>query len=149
MAGFFSELLTNKLFLSILCSYVVASSIKILLFYFAHNKFDFKLFIRTGGMPSGHTASVSAMTTAVYLSEGLTTLFIVSLTISTIIIFDAVGIRRATGKQAEILNKIIEDYRLFKKLKTKRLYELLGHTPTEVFVGLILGILIARIMFLV
>jgi uncharacterized protein len=102
------------------------------------------VFLRTGGMPSSHTASVTAMTTSIYLMEGPSNLFIVCFIVSVIVISDAVGMRRAMGKQAEVVNKIADEFKYFKKFRTKRLYELLGHTPKQVIAGLILGILIAR-----
>ena len=142
------DLITNKIILSVICAYTISSLIKIAVVFILNNKFDFRVFIRTGGMPSSHTASVSALTTAVYLTEGVTNLFIVSLVFSSVFIFDAVSFRRAAGKQAEIINKIVEDYKYFKKLKTKRLYELLGHTPKQVLIGVVLGILIARLIFI-
>ncbi len=142
------ELFANKIIQSVIFAYLSASIIKILLKYIAYDELDFMMFFRTGGMPSSHTASVTAMTTAIYFTEGTSNLFVLSLIVSMIIISDAVGVRRAAGKQAQIINKMVHDYKYFKKFKTKRLYELLGHTPKQVLMGLILGILVARMVFL-
>jgi acid phosphatase family membrane protein YuiD len=141
-------ILTNKIVLSVILTYVVASLIKVLFHYLGQDKWDIMVFLRTGGMPSTHTATVSAMTTSVYLVEGLTNLFFVCLVISLIIISDAVGVRRAAGKQAYVLNKMVDEFKYFRKFKTKRLHELLGHTPKQVFAGLLIGVIIARIIFI-
>ena len=144
-----STIFTNKIIISVFLSYFIASIIKVLFHYLAYEEWDFSVFFRTGGMPSSHTASVSAMSTAVYYTEGTTTLFFVCLIVSSIIVSDAVGIRRAAGKQAKVLNKMVEEFKYFRKFKTKRLHELLGHTPKQVMVGLVLGVIIARMVFLI
>ncbi|NTV24445.1 MAG: divergent PAP2 family protein, partial [Nanoarchaeota archaeon] len=93
-----------------------------------------------------HTATVGAMTASIYFSEGFSNLFVVCMIVSMVIISDAVGIRRAAGKQAQVLNSMIEDFTVLRKFKTKRLYELLGHTPKQVIIGLIIGILVAKLV---
>lgn len=146
MGGFFPDMFTNKIVLSVIVAYTVASLIKVFFNYLMTEKLDPRIFFSTGGMPSTHTASVTAMTSAIYFIEGVSNLFVVAFIVSIVIITDAVGIRRAAGKQAQVLNAIIEDFTIFKKFKTKRLYELLGHSPKQVIVGLILGIIVARII---
>ena len=141
-------ILINKIVLSVFISYIVASLLKVFFFYLGRDRLDPMVFFRTGGMPSSHTATVSAMTTSVYLLEGFTNLFFVCLVVSAIIVSDAVGIRRAAGKQAQVLNKMIDEFRYFRKFKTKRLHELLGHTPKQVLGGLIIGMLVAKIVFM-
>jgi uncharacterized protein len=133
--------------LSVILSYLLASIIKVFFNYLGTEKIDIMVFFRTGGMPSSHTASVAAMSASVYFLEGFSNLFMVCLIFSMVIISDAVGIRRAAGKQAHILNTIIEEFTHFKKFKTRRLYELLGHTPKQVIAGALLGILVAWLVF--
>lgn len=146
MLDFFKAVFLNKIFVSVIFSYVIASLIKIFFYYIGTKKIDFKIFFRTGGMPSSHAASVTSMTTIIYLLEGVSNLFMVCFIVSIIIISDALGIRRSAGKQAQVLNEIIKDSWQF-KLKTEKLYELLGHTPKQVIAGIILGILIANLVF--
>ena len=146
--AFIAGLVSNKIIVSVLVAYMLSNFIKMFFYYLATEKWDVMVFFRTGGMPSSHTATVTSMTAAIYFSEGISNLFIVTFIISAVIISDAVGIRRAAGKQAAILNKIVEEYRYYRKFRTKRLYELLGHTPKQVLVGLFLGIIIARVVFL-
>lgn len=144
----FLRLFQNKILISVIFSYLVSGLIKGFFNYLKNNKFDLSVFFKTGGMPSSHTASISALTTAIYFLEGISNLFIVCLIVSFVIISDAVGIRRAAGKQAKILNKIADEFTHFRKLRTRRLYELLGHTPKQVIVGILLGIIITKIVFI-
>jgi uncharacterized protein len=142
------DFLTNRILISVVLSYFIAGCIKVFFNYVLFDKIDLMFFFRTGGMPSSHTASVAAMTTTIFLLEGFSNLFFVCLILSLIIISDAVGIRRAAGKQAQVLNTVIQEFRHFRKFRTRRLYELLGHTPKQVVVGAILGIIVARVVFL-
>jgi len=92
-------------------------------------------------MPSSHAASVAALSTMVGLRSGFnTTLFGVTLFFSLIVMYDAAGLRRAAGRQAVVLNRLIEEHFQHPEAGTQRLMELLGHTPLEVFVGAMLGV---------
>jgi len=124
-----------------------AQILKLIINYINHKKLDFRILFSTGGMPSSHSASVMSLSMAVGFEEGFkSNLFAICLFFSFIVMYDAAGIRRAAGKQAEILNKIIED--LYAGRKTdEKLKELLGHTPIEVLIGAIWGIIVALIMY--
>lgn len=103
-------------------------------------RWNFRRFVETGGMPSSHAASVAALSTSVALREGLMSpLFGVTLYFSAIVMYDAAGLRRAAGRQAMILNRLIDEHFAHSRKDTQRLMELLGHTPLEVFVGAVLG----------
>ncbi len=105
---------------------------------------DFTRLVGTGGMPSAHSASVTALSTAVGLGEGWhSTMFGVAAFFSLVVMYDATGIRRAAGMQARILNRMLEEMHDLHKLKPERLSELLGHTPLEVLVGAVYGALLA------
>jgi hypothetical protein len=104
---------------------------------------DFRVFYKTGGMPSSHAATVVSLATSIYLKEGVTALFVSTLIFGLVIMSDAMGIRQSAGKQAQVLNEIMEDIRL-KKFKVNRLYEILGHTPRQVLAGSLLGIIVAH-----
>lgn len=105
---------------------------------------DFTRLVGTGGMPSAHSASVTALSTAVGLAEGWhSTVFGVAAFFSLVVMYDATGIRRAAGMQARILNRMLEEMHDLHKLKPERLSELLGHTPLEVVVGAVYGALLA------
>lgn len=105
---------------------------------------DFTRLVGTGGMPSTHSASVTALSVAVGIGEGWrSTLFGVAAFFSLVTMYDATGIRRAAGMQARVLNRMLEELQDYHKLKPERLTELLGHTPLEVLVGAAYGALLA------
>lgn len=110
--------------------------------YFAHGRhWDLQRFVGTGGMPSSHAASVAALTTSIGISEGFRTgIFGATLFFSLIVMYDAAGLRRAAGKQAAILNRLIDEHFKHPEEDTQKLIELLGHTPLEVLVGAVLGV---------
>jgi acid phosphatase family membrane protein YuiD len=111
-------------------------------------KLNFTRLVATGGMPSAHSASVSALTTGVAFREGThSTLFAVTLFFSLVVMYDAAGLRRAAGSQARILNRIVEDHYAHRGFLPERLSELLGHTPFEVFVGAALGLLYGLVWY--
>lgn len=103
---------------------------------------DFRMFTTTGGMPSSHAAGVTGLSTSVGLIQGFSSIeFAIALGYALIVMYDAAGVRRAAGKQAACLNKIIMDvYKQELKEAGGKLKELLGHTPLQVFVGAIFGI---------
>ena len=109
-------------------------------------KFNFKRIMGAGGMPSSHSAVVTAMATMIGKNEGVgTPLFALSFLFAFVVMYDACGVRRAAGKQARLLNKIVETPGLTGMQVTERLVEVLGHTPVEVFVGAIIGIVVGLI----
>lgn len=109
--------------------------------YFRTGYWNLRRFVETGGMPSSHSAAVAALSTAVGLQEGFTTaLFGVTLYFSLIVMYDAAGLRRAAGRHATVLNRLIDRHFQHPEDDTQKLMELLGHTPFEVFIGASLGI---------
>ncbi|MBN2422650.1 divergent PAP2 family protein [Candidatus Woesearchaeota archaeon] len=142
-------LFQNKIIQSVFLSFFIASSLKPVFNWFKSKRFDISLFFKSGHMPSSHTAIVVALSTSLFHETGISTLFIVTLIFSFIVIYDAVGVRRAAGKQAEVINKIIGEFHINKKIKSEHLYEFIGHTPTEVIVGGILGFIITYIIYLI
>ena len=110
-------------------------------------KFNFKKIMQAGGMPSSHTAVVVSLTTMVGKSEGITSpIFGVALIFAFIVMYDAAGVRRAAGKQAELLNKIVNTPGLTGVQVSEKLVEVLGHTPVQVFVGALIGIIVGLIV---
>jgi uncharacterized protein len=107
---------------------------------------NFRLLVQTGGMPSSHSATMTGMATSVGLIKGFdSVVFSVALGIALVVMYDAAGVRRAAGKMAGILNRIVEDMYIAHNPGHvhERLRELLGHTPTEVFGGFTLGVIAA------
>jgi hypothetical protein len=109
--------------------------------FFQTRHWNLRRFFETGGMPSAHSAAVSALSVAVGLDQGFrSTLFGVTLYFSLIVMYDAAGLRRAAGRQAAVLNRLIENQFRDPEQDTQKLMELLGHTPFEVFVGASIGV---------
>lgn len=140
----FSEILLNQILWISLLAMVMAQFLKILYFFIKAREVSFKLLTSTGGMPSSHSAFVMALSTGIGLKLGWDTpLFAVALIFALIVMYDAAGIRRAAGRQARILNHMLEQVYRGQEIKHEQLKELLGHTPLEVLVGAIIGILLA------
>ena len=110
-------------------------------------KFNFKRIMGAGGMPSSHSAVVTSLATLIGKNEGVNSpIFALSLIFAFVVMYDAAGVRRAAGKQAKILNKIIETPGLTNQEVSEKLVEVLGHTPTQVFVGALIGVVAGLIM---
>lgn len=144
--SFFNELVNNRVLIITLVALLTAQILKIIFVLITCKKIDFARLFGTGGMPSSHSALVTSLSVAVGKELGFDSIFFaMSLVFALVVMYDAAGIRRAAGKQAEILNKMIDDL-YFGDFKRERLKELLGHTPIEVFAGAFLGIFIGAIM---
>ena len=110
-------------------------------------KFNFKRILGAGGMPSSHSAIVMAITVLIGKDIGFDSwAFALSLVFSCVVMYDAAGVRRAAGKQASLLNKIIETPGLTGVQVRERLVEALGHTPKQVFIGALIGIVVGLIV---
>lgn len=139
----------NKILDCVVISMVIAQGLKVIISFFKEKKLNFRYFLDTGKMPSSHTASVTSLATAVGILEGLDSVyFAISAVFATVVMFDATGVRRAAGKQAQVLNKIVDNLKKKEGLTLieENLKELIGHTPMEVFVGAIIGILLSLII---
>ena len=128
-----------------LLSAFFAQVIKFCIFIIKSKKINFKIFTTTGGMPSSHSAGVMGLSTSVGLISGFDSIvFAVALGFALVTMYDATGIRRAAGKTAACLNRMMDDfYKHDVKAVGGKLKELLGHTPLEVIVGALFGILFA------
>lgn len=126
-------------------SWFVAQLIKVITTLIKDKKINFRRFVGSGGMPSSHSSFVTSLATAIAIDCGMgSPEFAISVVFALIVMYDAAGVRRAAGQQAKILNKLVEEWENADFAQTdKRLKELLGHTPKEVFAGAVLGILIA------
>ncbi len=109
-------------------------------------KFNFKRIMGAGGMPSSHSAVVVSLATLIGKSQGVESpIFALSVIFAFVVMYDAAGIRRAAGKQAKLLNKIIETPGLSSVQVQEKLVEVLGHTPKQVFVGALIGFIAGMI----
>jgi len=146
--SFFPEIFYNRILLITLLVWVLAQTLKVFLGVFKEKRFNFRWFIGTGGMPSSHAAGASALATSVGLEYGFNSpLFAVAAAFAIVTMFDAQGVRRATGYQATVLNKMMDDIYVKGQVEEQRLKELVGHTPREVLAGLIFGVLCATFLY--
>ena len=110
------------------------------------HKFNFKRILGAGGMPSSHSAVVVALCTMIGKNYGINSaIFGLSVVFAFVVMYDAAGVRRAAGKQAKLLNKIVQTPGLSNVEVTEKLQEVLGHTPTQVFVGAFIGLIVGLI----
>ncbi len=145
--SFFNELYYNQVFWTAILSWFIAQLIKVVLVLITEKRFDFSRFIGSGGMPSSHSSFVTSLATMIGLYSGFDSpIFAICFVLALVVMYDASGVRRAAGKQAAILNQIVENWDEDIQIQGERLKELLGHTPFEVFAGAALGIAIAIVM---
>lgn len=130
---------------SAISSNIIAQLYKFFAYLIIYKKINVRRLFQTGGMPSSHSAFMMGMTTSTGLITGFNSVpFAIALIISLVVMYDAAGLRRSVGRQAAVLNEIVEEiFSEHPHLSSQRFRELLGHTPIEVFAGAILGFIIA------
>ncbi|MGE3062410.1 MAG: divergent PAP2 family protein [bacterium] len=137
---------TIKILSVTIFSGALAQFIKVFSYFLQYKKINFKKFFETGGMPSSHASTATTLTFMLGFWTGFNSpVFASSAFFAFVIMYDAAGLRRAAGKQAAVINKIVDEFKQTHQLKEERLMELLGHTPIEVFFGALLGLVIAFI----
>ncbi len=147
MDGLLRDWCVNPTFWSALCGWTVAQITKMICFVVRTHRINFGYLLSTGGMPSAHSGMAGALVTSVALRAGTgSPVFAVTLAFALVVMFDAQSFRRAAGLQARILNQMLEE--LFKegRFSEQKLAELLGHTPLEVVMGMIIGVLVALLV---
>ncbi|MBN2260871.1 MAG: divergent PAP2 family protein [Clostridiales bacterium] len=141
------EIFLNQYFLIGFVAWLIAQVSKVILTLLIDKKLNLYRLVGSGGMPSSHTSFVMGLTTALGLDFGWdSAIFALSLVFSLVVMYDASGVRRAVGKQAIILNTMLDDLYKHRHIGQEKLKELIGHTSYEVLIGAILGIFIANIM---
>jgi acid phosphatase family membrane protein YuiD len=143
-----ADLINNQVLLGGLLSWALAQILKLPLEYIRTHRWDWSLLLRAGGMPSSHSALVTATAHGIGLVAGFDTpLFAMAVAFAMIVIYDATGIRRQAGKHAERINAIMRDMLEGHPLRRgSELREVLGHSPAEALAGLILGIAVAQFL---
>lgn len=137
------EILGNQVLMSAVAGWTVAQVLKTLLDFCLNKNFNAERLVGSGGMPSSHSATVCSLTTAAGICYGLGSFaFAVSFVLAMVVMYDAMGVRRETGKQAKLLNVIILEnpLKFNGEILQERLKEYVGHTPLQVVAGAILGI---------
>ena len=150
MNDFFQTFIHNKILIITLSVWAIAQCIKVILGVFREKRFNFRWFIGTGGMPSSHAAGATALATICGLDYGFdSAYFALAAVFALVTMFDAQGVRRETGQQAEILNRILEDIYWRGKMEANRLIEFIGHTPLQVVTGGLLGVVLASLFYII
>lgn len=147
--NFFSELIQNRILLSAVTGWTIAQVLKTLIHAWFTKDFVAERLVGGGGMPSSHSATVCALATATAIEYGASGFeFAVAAVFALVVMYDAIGVRQETGKQAKVLNDMIELFtHMGKNVDVEeQLKEFIGHTPLQVFCGAILGILTAIFM---
>ena len=127
-------------------AWTIAQITKVAYMSWRQRRLNLRVLAEMGGMPSSHSAIVMGLTTGIGRIDGLSSpAFAIALIFSFVVMYDAAGVRRAAGRQAAILNRLVEDMVAMRGIREERLRELLGHTPVEVLVGAALGILVGLI----
>jgi len=126
-----------------LVAWTIAQAAKVIYTSARQRRLNLRVLAETGGMPSSHSAIVMGLTTGIGRINGFSSVtFAIALIFSVVVMYDAQGVRRAAGRQAAVLNRLVEDMVAQRGIQEDRLRELLGHTPVEVLVGAALGIVV-------
>ncbi len=142
------EILGNRVIQAAALAWAIAQGLKVILTLILSGKFDSSRMVGSGGMPSSHSAMTCAMLMVIGFREGFSSsVFALAFCFSGVVMYDAAGVRRSTGKNAEVLNHLIEDLvgNGF-EFNEERLKELVGHTPIQVLAGALLGILVGTLL---
>jgi acid phosphatase family membrane protein YuiD len=151
--GNFFDLFRSPVGVSAMLGWILAQVIKLPIGYLRTKKWDWALLINAGGMPSSHSALMASVSTALGLSQGWDSpIFILALSITGIVIYDATGVRRQAGFHAERINQILRtifEEHSFEEDKRLELREIIGHSPGEAAAGALLGVVIANLVWLI
>lgn len=149
--SFFQELISNRILLSAVSGWLIAQILKTLIHTLFSGQFTAERLVGSGGMPSSHSATVCALTVSTCFEYGAGSFpFAITIILAIIVMHDAIGVRRETGIQAKLLNdilKIFEDMGRSEISTQDKLKEFVGHTPLQVLIGGILGIIIAVVFY--
>ncbi|XP_065873088.1 uncharacterized protein [Euphorbia lathyris] len=147
----FGSIITNYPLIAAMVAFTIAQSTKLFTSWYKERRWDFKQLLGSGGMPSSHSATVTALAMAIGFQEGFGgSLFAAALILACVVMYDATGVRLQAGRQAEVLNQIVYELPAEHPLSESRpLRELLGHTPPQVIAGSLLGITTAVIGYFI
>ena len=140
------EIITNKVLVAPLCAWAVAQLLKVFITLVKDKRLDLRYLVISGGMPSAHSALVSALATSVAIIQGLGSVaFGITAILALVVMYDAAGIRQSVGLQSVVLNRIVKELRSRRPIAEleRDLREFIGHTPFQVIAGAVLGIIVA------
>lgn len=142
----FIDIFTNKLLLIPICAWALAQVLKVIVALIKGDGFDLSYLVGAGGMPSSHSAMVSALAISAGITEGFgSAFFAISVILALIVIYDSAGVRQSVGQQSVVLNRIVRELKLRQSrlVLGAELRELVGHTPFQVIVGVVFGVAFA------
>lgn len=144
------SIFNNHALIGALIAWLIAQILKVPLEYLRTRRWNWALLFRAGGMPSSHTALVTGVAHGIGLRDGFDSLvFAAAATLAVIVVYDATGIRRQAGKHAALINAMIEDLASGHPLKQEQLQQVLGHTPLEALAGLLLGLAVSQLTWVI
>jgi len=144
------SIFNNHALIGALIAWLIAQILKVPLEYLRTRRWNWALLFRAGGMPSSHTALVTGVAHGIGLRDGFDSLvFAAAATLAVIVVYDATGIRRQAGKHAALINAMIEDLASGNPLKQEQLQQVLGHTPLEALAGLLLGLAVSQLTWVI
>lgn len=150
--NFFQDLFHNRIFMASATGWLIAQIIKTIIHFILSKEFVMERMVGSGGMPSSHSSTVCALATATCFEFGAHSFeFAMALVFAIIVMYDARGVRRETGIQAKLLNDIMKTFEAMGRKEISahdKLKEFVGHTPLQVIIGAILGMLIAPLFYL-
>jgi uncharacterized protein len=145
---YWHELVTNRILIAGIIPWFLAQFIKVPTHYLVHKEWKFGLWLSTGGMPSSHSALVAGITLGAGLYDGFDSAgFAVAFALAMVVAYDAAGIRRQAGFHAERINFLVNELFSGHPLSEENLKEVLGHSPSQVFGGITLGLLVSWLLW--
>lgn len=147
MRDFFDEVFSNRILIAGALGWLTAQVLKTIIFAITNHGINWSRLFGDGGMPSGHSATVTAIAVSCGMELGFDSpIFAVACFMAIIVMHDAMGVRRETGKQSQVLNHLVEVVYAKNLTPEEKLKEFVGHTPLQVFFGFLLGLCIAIII---
>ena len=146
------EIITNKVLVGPICAWAVAQLLKVFVTLAQKKRLDLRYLVISGGMPSAHSAMVTALATSVAVTQGLgSAAFGIATILALVVLYDAAGVRQSVGQQSAILNRIVQELRDRRPIAEleRDLREFIGHTPFQVIAGAVLGIIVAWLWLII
>lgn len=141
------DLLANRALLVSLAGWALAQALKIVVELLTQRRLDLARLTGAGGMPSSHSALVTALAAAIAREHGLSSpLFAITAIVAAVVLYDAAGVRQSVSIQARLLNRMMDDFFAHRGLNQQRLRELIGHTPRQVLAGALLGVIVGLVL---
>lgn len=141
----FNAILDNPMFWTAMIGWFLAQVLKIPIDYFLHRRWDWASFFAAGGMPSSHSALVTSAALAAGLYHGFdSAIFALAVAIAMVVVYDATGVRRQAGMQAQKINVLVAELLKGHPINQQQLREVIGHTPLETIGGVLLGLVVAQ-----